>query len=223
MEISKYISKDKCTKTEVHIYNFLDANDYSLCGVSAEIIAKKCNCSMSSITRFFQKCGFDGFSEFKHFINNNSFQSSEYFNHPNLENDYLLFAKQIKHANIILIFGFGSSHITAQYLYHILLRLDYNVRIITDRYDLQAIKHDCSIIISNSGETRAISSLLSSDYDQRKILAITKANSTLYKHSRVALCHNICTIDEHSFNHDEQIHLLLTTYELIKILKQEFH
>lgn len=219
MEIENFININECTKLERNVYEFFDAFEGDISDYSAEKIAYLCRCSPATINRFFTKCGYQGYADFKF----NSYHNNDVNRLFQIEQDTTtmdLFSKQLLTSEKILVFGFGSSYISAQYLYNKLVKLNLPAIMINDRYDLSRIEHDTAIIISNTGESRAIISILNSDYDQDKILSITKKASPLCFHSKASLTHNTEMIVHHSNEHDEQIHLLHLIYQYEKHLKQ---
>ncbi len=219
MEIENYINIQQCTKLEQNIYQFFDSFESDINDYSAEMIAELCCCSTATLNRFFRKCGYSGYGDFKHNYIHLA-NANTYFHIHQSTNDVYQFSQKLINSRKIIIFGFGTSHIAAQYLYYKLIKLNFPIILIIDRYDLSRIEHDTAIIISNTGASRAIISIINSDYDCSKILSITKSNSPLAFNSAVALTHNTDMIIAHSQLHDEQIHLFHLIYEYEKGLRK---
>lgn len=64
-------NKEKFTQTDLAIADFLIDEKNEKLDLSINELAKKCLTSRTSILRFTQKIGFDGYSEFKYYINQN--------------------------------------------------------------------------------------------------------------------------------------------------------
>ncbi|MDU6791843.1 MAG: MurR/RpiR family transcriptional regulator, partial [Anaerococcus sp.] len=62
-------NKEKFTQTDLLIIDFIINNEDKKLDLSINDLAKKCLTSRTSILRFSKKLGFDGYSEFKYFLN----------------------------------------------------------------------------------------------------------------------------------------------------------
>ena len=62
-------NKEKFTQTDFDIVDFLINNKNKKLDLSINEFAKKCLTSRTSILRFSKKLGFEGYSEFKYFLN----------------------------------------------------------------------------------------------------------------------------------------------------------
>ena len=59
------LKKDSFTKKELILYDVLKDNLQNILSFSASDLSKQYNISQSTITRFCQKIGYDGYNEFK--------------------------------------------------------------------------------------------------------------------------------------------------------------
>ena len=99
-------NKEKFTQTDLAIIDFIINNKDKKLDLSINDLARKCLTSRTSILRFSKKLGFDGYSEFKYFINKKediekkekNYQEDKKLNH--------LFEK-IKNSKNIFIYGNG--------------------------------------------------------------------------------------------------------------------
>lgn len=98
-------NKEKFTQTDLGIIDFLLNNENKKLDLSINDLAKKCLTSRTSILRFSKKLGFDGYSEFKFFLNEKEIKE-EIINKDDENLDYLF--EKIKNSNNIFIYGNGN-------------------------------------------------------------------------------------------------------------------
>ena len=60
------LHKDEFTKSELIIMDYILSNLHDISSYPISTIAEKCKVSKSALLRFCQKCGFQGYSEFKY-------------------------------------------------------------------------------------------------------------------------------------------------------------
>ena len=99
-------NKEKFTQTDLAIIDFIVNNKDKKLDLSINELAKKCLTSRTSILRFSKKLGFDGYSEFKYFINKKEeVEKIEKTYQEDEKLDYLF--EKIKNSNNIFIYGNG--------------------------------------------------------------------------------------------------------------------
>lgn len=99
-------NKEKFTQTDLLIIDFIINNKDKKLDLSINELAKKCLTSRTSILRFSKKLGFDGYSEFKYFINKKEDIEKIEKNHQEDKKLNHLFEK-IKNSKNIFIYGNG--------------------------------------------------------------------------------------------------------------------
>ena len=98
-------NKGKFTQTDFDIVDFLINNKNKKLDLSINEFAKKCLTSRTSILRFSKKLGFEGYSEFKYFLNKKE-EKVEKTYEEDKKLDYLF--EKIKNSNNIFIYGNGN-------------------------------------------------------------------------------------------------------------------
>lgn len=166
------LKKDTFTKKEMIIYNILQKNPDLILRGSIATLSKDYQVSQSTITRFCQKIGYDGFNEFKfdvfrfekqgyNSIENNTSVIESYCKllhilEDNLDHDLLKkVAQDIVNANTIILTGTHKSSLPAQMLRYNLFKCNKKA-ILLDQGDLQDLPHivnenDMVIMFSNQG------------------------------------------------------------------------
>lgn len=61
---------DKLNESDLHIWNYIDGHRKECASMTIEDLGKRCNVSRSTILRFSQKIGLDGFQELKYYLKN---------------------------------------------------------------------------------------------------------------------------------------------------------
>lgn len=99
-------NKGKFTQTDLLIIDFIINNEDKKLDLSINELAKKCLTSRTSILRFSKKLGFDGYSEFKYFLNKKEeVEKPEKTYQEDEQLDYLF--EKIKNSKNIFIYGNG--------------------------------------------------------------------------------------------------------------------
>ena len=99
-------NKEKFTQTDLVIADFLIDKKNEKLDLSINELAKKCLTSRTSILRFTQKIGFDGYSEFKYYVNQNEGKKEDVKKEENYENINEILERLDK-SNNIFIYGNG--------------------------------------------------------------------------------------------------------------------
>ncbi len=168
----------KFSKSEKRIAEFIKENPSIAVTLSSQELAAKINTSNSTLTRFCQKLGYRNFIEFQVLLASDLTPEKETDNISNTIKKYYsntldaaiqlfrpedidLFADQIRHARKILIFGIGSSGMTASELNLRLVQMGFASSVMTDSF-LMLVQsgffssRDLIIAVSNSGETKSV-------------------------------------------------------------------
>ena len=166
------LKKDTFTKKEMIVYNILQKNPDLILRGSITSLAKDYQVSQSTITRFCQKIGYDGFNEFKFDVfrsekqgrqeqNNNLSTIDSYCRllnilNENIDNEMMeRFAKSIIHADTIIVTGSHKSSLPAKMLQYNLFKIHKKVIFLaTDEFhdiDQIANKNDLVVVFTNRG------------------------------------------------------------------------
>lgn len=219
MELDKLVEKlgrIDYTKNEQKIYAYISQNYQQISNMSIEHIAKDVLCSESSIIRFCQKNGFQGFSEFKiaikyHLeINKSQIEWKD-------EADLRAFSKKIK-GERLYIFGKGASSVSAMYLFRQMIKLHLDVSLIVDPGLIEDIEGKHLIIVSNSGENRLSLDLIKSS---NTIYAITKKGSRLDQMATVSITHNYNVNALDIIEREQQIYIIGLINDLINYMRRK--
>lgn len=165
------LKKDSFTKKELLLYEVLKDNLENILSFSANDLSKKYNISQSTITRFCQKIGYDGYNEFKFDVFRSGKQGSSFKNDLSTLDSYIQLIEILKasidnetlsklaadiiKASSIIIIGMHKSTLPAKMLQYNLFKygkkaivLDYS-----DLSDLEQMigKDDLVIIYTNRG------------------------------------------------------------------------
>lgn len=166
------LKKDSFTKKEMIIYNILQKNPDLILRGSITSLSKEYQVSQSTITRFCQKIGYDGFNEFKFDVfrsEKQSYDNSE--NHVSVIESYCQLlhileesldydllrkvARDIVHAKTIIVTGTHKSSLPAQMLRYNLFKCNKKA-IFLEYGEVQDLPHivskdDMVIMFSNQG------------------------------------------------------------------------
>ncbi len=230
-EKKNHKSTIKLTKTDKIIHNYIIKNIDLIQDLSINQIANNTYTSRASIDRYVNKFGVKGYKEFKSNIIHYKLldqHQNDYSLNISLDLSYSqeklckLAQKliDIKDKNI-LISGLGGSFISAEYLSRRLNFLGFK----TSAQSISSIlgmdlNIDKIFLISNSGNTKLLSSLLN-DYPNIESFAITQKNSDLAKYVNLSIeIDHLFKLDQ-AKHRDNQIENLLIIEklfsELIKI------
>ncbi|MGL5901505.1 MAG: MurR/RpiR family transcriptional regulator [Cetobacterium sp.] len=221
--------KDKLTKTDEEILDFLEKNFSRIPDITVLQFCKEAYTSQGSINRLCKKLGFTGFSDLKFSIKEDilekthskreSITNTLYFiENINMKEGKNL-AKVLKKNPKILIYGLGASKITATYLQRQLLYLGFQVIFISEEKMLENFNNFILLIISSSGETLRVKHVAKNFKDRgNKVVSITKKGSYLDEVSNSSFTHNISINKLNVITREQQLHMIIMVNELVNLL-----
>lgn len=221
--------KEKLTKTEEEILDFLEKNFSRIPDITVLEICKEAYTSQGSINRLCKKLGFTGFSDLKFSIREDilerdkskreSITNTLYFiENINMKEGKEL-SKILKNTPRILLYGLGASKITATYLQRQLLYLGFQVIFISEEKMLDNFNNFTLLIISSSGETLRVKHVAKSFKDRGNVVvSITKKGSYLDKFSDCSFTHNISIDKLNVITREQQLHMIIMVNELVNLL-----
>ncbi len=197
---------------EQMILVYLEQHITDLSNQSLTKIADNNFCSTTSVTRLIKKLGYNSYKELQLSINlTEKLQIEEQANDFNPK-----FIANLKAANCIYVYGKGASQISSLYAFRKLIKLGYDASYIEEQDLLYSLQDKTVLCISNTGETSTVYKVMNDikEYNNCKILAITKHQSTLANIADNTIVHNYSTYG----NREEQQHLLQIINQLAKNL-----
>ncbi|MGL4976636.1 MAG: MurR/RpiR family transcriptional regulator [Cetobacterium sp.] len=221
--------KDKLTKTDEEILDFLEKNFSRIPDITVLQFCKEAYTSQGSINRLCKKLGFTGFSDLKFSIKEDilekthskreSITNTLYFiENINMKEGKNL-AKVLKKNPKILLYGLGASKITATYLQRQLLYLGFQVIFISEEKMLENFNNFILLIISSSGETLRVKHVAKNFKDRgNKVVSITKKGSYLDEVSNSSFTHNISINKLNVITREQQLHMIIMVNELVNLL-----
>lgn len=196
-------------ETEVGIYNYVIKNAIRINKMNIRQLAENCHVSTTTVFRFSQKCGCEGFNEFKwelkKFIENNKVPTMD--NEIKMISEFLDFSKSeefqdqiAKFAQIIsqslhvLFLGIGTSGALGKYGARFFSNIGYYSQCIDDPFYPAPQNDDYKnvlIVLSVSGETKeVIDQVKHYQTKHYQILVITdSAGSTVEKMADYSFCY----------------------------------
>lgn len=216
-----YENYNKLNENDIYIWNFILSNKNICRNMSIQELASKCNVSHTTILRFAQKLGLQGYSELKVYLKWDS-KSNSSFNEEGIENTYndmiktmdMLKKLDLSEAFEILdnanrIYAYGSGAVqksSAKEIKRSLLSLGKLVNVLEGRDEISTIirnlkENDMFFLISLSGENNFMNSFAKILREKNiKIISITQVgNNKLSQLSNVSIqfyTHPIAKIDE---------------------------
>ncbi|OTN77499.1 hypothetical protein A5886_002599 [Enterococcus sp. 8G7_MSG3316] len=195
--------QSKLTENDLLIWSYISSHKKYCLNMSINEIAKECIVSRTTIMRFCQKIGFDGFSEFKYHLKNELMQENALLseiegeilsNHvQTIENlkkkDFTKICTMLANANRIFIYGSGdiqnlvSNYMKLLFLPNGLLVYDFGGVSMNEQFYQVIQPHDLVLLITLNGESNTVVKL-AKQLKQRNIqtIGITKLrNSTVSK------------------------------------------
>lgn len=197
---------------EQMILVYMDQNIESLGNLKLTQVADNNFCSTTSVTRLVKKLGYSSFKEMQLALN-----ISEQVKIPNISTNIdHQFIEELKHANCVYVYAKGASQISALYIFRKLIKCGYDASYIEEQDLLYSLQNKTILFISNTGETSTVYKVMSDikEYNNCKILAITKHQSTMDHLSHYSIVHNHSTYG----NREEQQHLLQIINDLTTLL-----
>lgn len=195
------LHESEFTKSEIIIMNYILKHLDIISSYPISEVAEKCKVSKSALLRFCQKCGYQGYSEFKYEISRylhsmvkvdqedqdstklllklyseqiNRLDNKEITSAMDHLSDLILKARKIK------IFGIHETGLSAQYFTYRLITLGIDSEVMTNPDVMcekagMATKEDLNIFISLSSETLSIkNSILGSLENKSQVFLITQ-------------------------------------------------
>lgn len=195
--------QSRLTENDFLIWSYITTHKKHCLAMSINDLAKECIVSRTTIMRFCQKIGFDGFSEFKYHLKNEVQQENALLseiegeildNHiQTIENlkkkDFTVLCKMMAHAKRIFVYGSGdiqnlvSNYMKLLFLPNGLLVYDFGAISVNEQFYRIIEPDDLVILITLNGESPTVVKL-AKQLKQRNIntIGITKLrNSTVSK------------------------------------------
>lgn len=135
--------------TEIGIYNYIIKNVEQIYKMNIRQVAEKCHVSTTTVFRFTQKCGCEGFNEFKwelkQFVENNKIPTMdseikmlseflEFSKSEEFQDKIIQFAKIISQSLHILFLGIGTSGALGKYGARFFSNIGYYSQCIDDPF-----------------------------------------------------------------------------------------
>lgn len=242
-----YKNYDKLNENDKHIYNYILNNKIKCQTMSIQDLASNCNVSHTTILRFAQKLGLNGYSELKFYLkleNNKKyiFEKSEILNtyedinktmQTLINRDFSDICYLIDNCKKVYAYGTGESQKNAvKELQRNFLYMGKLVNIIEGNDELEIIKNyitkdDVVFLISLSGENKIINNFAEQlNKKSVKIISITQSgNNTLSRKSDSNIqfyTHEVAKLDD-----DLQVFLssqffIINEFLLIKYLEFKY-
>ncbi|WP_432205226.1 MurR/RpiR family transcriptional regulator (plasmid) [Cetobacterium somerae] len=221
--------REKLTKAEEEILDFLEKNFSRIPDITVLEICKEAYTSQGSINRLCKKLGFAGFSDLKFSIKEDILEREKYkkesitntlffIENINMKEGKKL-SQVLKDTPRILLYGLGASKITATYLQRQLLYLGFQVIFISEEKMLENFNDFTLLVISSSGETLRIKHVAKSFKERgNTLLSITKKGSYLDKLSDCSFTHNISIDKLNVITREQQLHMIIMVNELVNLL-----
>lgn len=171
---------DKLNESDLHIWNYIDNHRRECASLTIEDLGRRCNVSRSTILRFSQKIGLDGFQELKYYLKNeinvNTTKykqidiSTLFDNYSGMISDlqnrnYMACNKMIREANRIFVASSGAiQRSVAQELARQFLRVGIVMTLINGDSEIKLLakyaqKDDLIIMVSMTGENARLIAL----------------------------------------------------------------
>lgn len=191
--------------TEKTILNYVMRNMHLVKDMSIRALSRECYVSTTSLYRFVKKLGFEGYSDFVEAIRATEARSREIII-PSIVRDEQYSTSYLKNVieavrvitdekmerfdrimsrhPKIFILGQGLSIEVADYFYHLLVTIGYDVEVPRSDYELKSVcsrikKEDVLLVLSYSGDNRAVISQLESVFAVATptVISITRADN----------------------------------------------
>lgn len=204
-----YENYEKLNENDIHIWNFILKNKNICRNMSIQELANNCNVSHTTILRFAQKLGLQGYSELKVYLKLDS-KSNYSFNEEEINNTYNdiiktmdILRKQdiseafeiLDNANRIYVYGSGAVQKSAgKEIKRNFLLIGKLVNLLEGRDEISTIiqnlkENDVFFLLSISGENKFMNSFANTLREKGiKIISITKVgNNKLSQLSDVSI------------------------------------
>lgn len=147
--------------TERIIYEYILRNIHKLSSISAKMIANQTFTTTTSVNRVSKKMGYSGYTElrYKCFAGPTSEEQTEKTKIVNSRNDVLELCQYLKNSPHIYLYAVGATLTSLNYLSRFLSIAGIPHLILTDIHQLTLITKGMLLLVSKSGETRAITEM----------------------------------------------------------------
>jgi RpiR family transcriptional regulator, carbohydrate utilization regulator len=195
---------------ERSIYEYLISHASELHEISAKTIANKALTTTTSVNRVCKKMGYASYTEMRYKLAN---ELKEQVLTPvesvQEQQQISIIADALKHSPVVYLYSRGASIVSVNYLSRFLSLANVPHLVITDIHQLTRAELGTVLLISKSGETKAVIEMA---YNAKrkglKILGISHKGSTLDQasHSNVPLKDQVDGIS--LYRRESQIHIL---------------
>ncbi|PTQ82234.1 RpiR family transcriptional regulator [Trichococcus patagoniensis] len=222
------------SKSEAAVLDYLEINFKSIPNYTAVKVSEESFTSQATLNRACKLLGFKGFSELKYAIIDDLSNMNSSVERHSSKTEYILgkidFDSGVKLAEElyqgrrkVMLFGLGSSHISALYLQRQLLYLGIPAMLVEEMQMLRKFQDYTLIILSSSGETqRCIQVAKDAVRIGMKVVSITKKDSSLMKTSSVCFLHDVPVDKMQGISREQQLHMILMVNEVIDHLKEKY-
>lgn len=168
--------------TERIIYEYIICNMHKLSSISAKMIASETFTTTTSVNRVSKKMGYSGYTElrYKCFSGSSSEVQKDITQCGNNRKDVTELCEHLKDSPHIYLYSVGATLTSLNYLSRFLSIAGIPHLILTDIHQLTLIKKGMLLLVSKSGETKAITEMArNARYKNIKVMAITRKGSSL--------------------------------------------
>ncbi len=236
---------ESLSESERRVVDYLNRNEAKIPELSITSLAKKTFTSSSTISRTIQKCGFEGISELRYNITQQT-QKKESYDSPYVVNNILAksfrectqtidsinsidifqIVEYIKTSKRIFICARGFTALIAEELQMYLQLLGYNATIVKDVMWMNKFQHmiseeDTLIIISLRNSTPELSQAAKKarDCNAKVVTICCKTNTELEKYSDITVIgHTEKIMEAHGLHVYSRIPLLVITRTIIEYI-----
>lgn len=170
------------SRTERIIYEYILCNMHKLSSISAKTIANQTFTTTTSVNRVSKKMGYSGYTELRYKCRAAPLpdEQRDSAGLTNNESEIIELCQRLKDSSHIYLYSVGATLTSLNYLSRFLSITGIPHLILTDIHQLALITRGMLLLISKSGETKAIMEMArNARYKNIKVMAITRNNSSL--------------------------------------------
>lgn len=170
------------SRTERIIYEYILCNMHKLSSISAKTIANQTFTTTTSVNRVSKKMGYSGYTElrYKYHIPDTGAEQLHIQETNSNEDDVIELCDQLKRSPHIYLYSVGATLTSLSYLSRFLSIAGIHHLILNDIHQLAMISQGMLLLVSKSGETKAIMEMArNARFKSIKVMAITRKNSSL--------------------------------------------
>ena len=170
------------SRAERIIYEYILCNMHKLSSISAKTIANQTFTTTTSVNRVSKKMGYSGYTElrYKCCTAPSSNEQIDRADLTNKESEIMDLCQRLKSSSHIYLYSVGATLTSLNYLSRFLSIVGIPHLILTDIHQLALITRGMLLLISKSGETKAIMEMARNARSKNiKVMAITRKNSSL--------------------------------------------